>query len=417
MKIITLNEEDFDIYASTHKYRNIYQTSSYAKFAKKNGYDYHYLGFVNNQNQIIGATLLLYKTIYMNYKYAYAPNGFLLDYNNYDNVKDITEKLKKLLYKQKFMFFTIDPLIPLNIKNQKGEIISYNENGNNILNILKKCNYKHKGFNSGFENKKARFNAIVSLDKSNEKLYSNLNKQTRNKISKAKKSGIVIYQSNHDSLPILYEFIKRKSKRSIKYYENLLESYGENAEIYLAKIEPIKYVECAKNAYEKELNINEIINEKIQSKSTKGKDIRKLINRKMESDKVLNNEQGNLVRATRIYQEQKDGIIIGGCIVIKQGNTRYLYIEGFNQKYREFNPNYLLKWELIKKFNNENLSYFNLNAIHGNFNEKTKLYGLTEMKLGFSKYATEYIGEFDLIINNFVYKLYQNKLKNNKHLK
>lgn len=411
MRIITLNEEDFDIYASTHKYRNIYQTSSYAKFAKANGFNYHYLGFVNNQNQIIGATLIIYKTIYMNYKYAYAPNGFLLDYNNYDTVKDITEKLKKLLYKQKFMFFTIDPLIPLAIKNQKGEIVSYNENGNNILNILKKCNYKHKGFNNGFENKKARFNAIVKLDKSNEKLYSSLNKQTRNKISKANKSGIVIYQSNHDALPILYEFIKRKSKRKIKYYEDLLASFGDKAEIYLAKIEPIKYVECAKNAYEKELNINEFINEKIQSKSTKGKDIRKLINRKMESDKVLNNEQGNLVRATRIYQEQKEGIIIGGCIIIKQGNTRYLYIEGFNQRFREFNPNYLLKWELIKKFNNEGINEFNLNAINGNFKEKTKFYGLTEMKLGFSKYAAEYIGEFDLIINNFIYKLYKRQEK------
>lgn len=411
MKIVTLTEQDFDNYATNHKHKNIYQTSSYAKFMKQNGYNYHYVGFINNQNKIIGASLLIYRKIYLNYKYAYAPRGFLLDFNNYDNVKDITEQLKKLLYKQKFIYFTIDPMITLSTRNNNGDIVKYNEEANNIINILKDCNYIHKGFNVNFENKKSRFDAIIKLDKSNDELYANLNKQTRNKINKAKKSGIVVYKSDENGINTLYEFIKRKKKYSLEYYQNLQKYYNKNIEIYLAKIEPIKFVEAAKNAYEKELHNNELINEKIQNKNTKGKDIRKFINRKMESDKLLNNEQSNLIRATRIYQEKKEGIIIGGCIVIKQGNKRYMYIEGFNQKYREFNPNYLLKWELIKKFNNEHVEEFNINAINGTFKETNKYKGLNEMKLGFSKEGTEYIGEFDFIINKFVYKLYKRKNK------
>jgi len=414
MKLITLNEQDFDTFANTHKYKSIYQTSSYKNIKELNGFKSQYLGILNNNNELIGASLILYKTIYLGYKYAYAPCGFLIDYNNYDNVKDLTDKLKKMLYKQKFMFFTIDPRIILTKRNIKNEVIEYNPEANNILNILKKCNYKHKGFNNRFENNKARWQAITELNKNNDELYYNLNKQTRNKISKANKSGIVIYKADNSMLPTLYEFIKRKDKKDIKHYEDLINCYKDNIEIYLAKIEPERYVRNSKYAYERELSINEALQEKIQDKNTKGKDIRKLINKKMESDKILNNEQGNLVRSTRLFQDRPNGVIIGGAIVIKQNDTVNLYIEGFNKKYNEFNPNYLLKWELIKKFNNEGYKYFNLNGITGEFKNDNKYSGLNEMKLGFAANAYEYIGEFDFIINKFIYKLYQRKKSKNK---
>ena len=87
-----------------------------------------------------------------------------------------------------------------------------------------------------------------------------------------------------------------------------------------------------------------------------------------------------------------------------------LIIEGFDQNYRSYNSNYLLKWELIKKFNNEGYSYFNLNGIAGEFNEKNKYSGLNEMKLGFNASAIEYIGEFDLVINKTMYNMYIKKL-------
>ena len=195
---------------------------------------------------------------------------------------------------------------------------------------------------------------------------------------------------------------------------DLINCYKDNIEIYLAKIEPERYVRNSKYAYERELSINEVLQEKIQDKNTKGKDIRKLINKKMESDKILNNEQGNLVRSTRLFQDRPNGVIIGGAIVIKQNDTVNLYIEGFNKKYNEFNPNYLLKWELIKKFNNEGYKYFNLNGITGEFKNDNKYSVLNEMKLGFAANAYEYICEFDFIINKFIYKLYQRKKSKNK---
>ena len=65
MKIITLEEKEFDKYALKHKYRSYYQSSSYGKIMKKFGYDIHYLGIIDEMENLIGASLLLYKEVFI----------------------------------------------------------------------------------------------------------------------------------------------------------------------------------------------------------------------------------------------------------------------------------------------------------------------------------------------------------------
>ena len=80
MRIVTLSKEEFDDYAIKHEYGSYFQTSSYATLkAKLEGYEIHYLGFKDN-NELIGASMLVYKELFWGYKFAYAPRGFLIDY-------------------------------------------------------------------------------------------------------------------------------------------------------------------------------------------------------------------------------------------------------------------------------------------------------------------------------------------------
>ena len=67
-----------------------------------------------------------------------------------------------------------------------------------------------------------------------------------------------------------------------------------------------------------------------------------------------------------------------------------------------------MRWKMIEDYNDEDLKYLNLNAVVGDFTNKNKYSGLNEMKLGYNSTVTEYIGEFDIIINNFSYNLYKN---------
>lgn len=413
MKIITLKEEHFDSFAKTHKYCNLYQTSNYAKVMSTEGYDYHYLGFLNNSNDLIGAAMLIYKSVYWGYKFAFAPYGFLIDYTNSDLIEELTTKLRKLLFKQKFIFLKINPLIHCTERNKKGEIISYNPEINDILEILQKNGYIHHGFNHFFENNKPRWIAITKLIVTNDKLYHQLSKNIRNKVSKANNCGIEIYKGTTEDLKTLYEFIKKKQRKTLKYYQSIMENYAENAEIYLAHVNPTKYIKNSQNLYEKEFSKNEELNQQLQKNSAKGKNINKIINKKMESDKKLGIYHENLNKASALFQNHPEGITIGGCLLIRHGKGVHLIIEGFDKEYRNYNCNYLLKWELIKKFNKEEYSFFNLNGITGEFNEKNKYTGLNEMKLGYNASAIEYIGEFDLIINKTMYSMYKKKKSKN----
>ena len=59
MKVITIEPEQFDSYAKKHKYRNYYQTSTYGNLMKQFNYEVIYIGINNDEDRLIGASLLL----------------------------------------------------------------------------------------------------------------------------------------------------------------------------------------------------------------------------------------------------------------------------------------------------------------------------------------------------------------------
>ena len=160
--------------------------------------------------------------------------------------------------------------------------------------------------------------------------------------------------------------------------------------------------------YEKELENNNNLNNYIQDENSKGKDIRTILNKKMESDRIIDSYKKHLIRATNLLRDYPDGIIIGGAITIKYGNTINLLIDGFTDEYNNLCPNYLIKWRIIEKNANSEIDIFDLNAISGNFTDKNKFKGLKEAKLNYNALATEYVGEFNITINKAIYSLYRN---------
>ena len=93
----------------------------------------------------------------MNNKIAYAPRGILFNYENRENIEELVEKLKKVLGKQNFMYLRIDPYIPLTIRDSEGNIMNFNNKGNEIIENLKKAGFDYKGKTLFFEKEKPRW--------------------------------------------------------------------------------------------------------------------------------------------------------------------------------------------------------------------------------------------------------------------
>lgn len=411
MKIVKLNALQFDKFAANHRYRNYYQTSMYANVMTKFGYRTQFVGIVNEYNKLIGATLLIYKEVFMKNKIAYAPRGILCNYENKEQLEEIISKLKKILSKQGFMLLRIDPYVPLTIRDTSGNILNYNENGNEIIDNLKNVGFNYKGKTLYFETEKPRWEALIMLQKDPRELFGKLEKRTRNKIRKAINNGLAVEKDPNKDINKLFKYVGKKDNKPLSYYKQLINSYGNDIDIYYAKIKTETYVINSRRNYEKEQEYNAILAEHVQDLSLDPKERNDYITKKMESDKLITAYKNNLLKSTELLKQNPNGIIIAGAMIIKYDNAAYVVTDGIDESYSHLNASSLLKWQIINDYNEQGFKYVNLNAIVGDFenkNAKNNPYiGLNESKLGYNAIVTEYLGEFDIVLNSFAYNLYQ----------
>ena len=416
MKIVKLTPEQFDNFSSNHPLHTYYQTSAYGSLMSQEGFDPHYYGFINDQNILIGASLVLVQKLFLGYKYAYAPRGYLIDYDNKDLIIDVTNKMKRFLAKNSIIFLKIDPPVVNNKRDKDGNILK-SPYTNDLIPFLTKIGYDYFGDNKFFGTLKPRWNAILKVTGSSQTLFDNFDHSVKNKIRKAESRGVEILQGNHNDIEIFYKFVAKKHYRKLNYYKKFAECFGNNFELYFAKLNTEAYLNNIKLIYEKELQKNEEINKNIQEAGLKNKISNKLTNSKITSDKVLAVYKKELETASNLFAKNPQGIIISATAVIIEKYGVELVIEGQNPTYKLYYPTFLAKWYIIEKYSKLGAVYFDLNAITGYFENNNKFKGLNEMKLGFNAEVTEYIGEFDLVINRTIYLIHKKAKLGKKALK
>ena len=414
MKIVTLSPEQFDKFASNHRYRNYYQSSAYGNVMVKFGYNIHYLGVVSDQNKLIGATLIIYKEIFMSNKIAYAPRGILFNYEDADKVEEMIKKLKQLLGKQGFMLLRMDPYIPETIRDSQGNTINFNNQATTIINTLVNAGFSYKGKTLFFETEKPRWEALVLLNRDDREIFAKFDKRTRNKIRRATSNGVQVYRDSERDLNALYKFINKKTPNPLSFYKEMCKNFKDNIEVYYAILNTETFTINSRRILEQEQEKNDQLNMIIQNPQLDAKERNNYLNQKMESDKLLNQYKNNIVLATDLLKAHPEGLKVAAAMVITYDNAAYVFIDGINEQYNHLNANYLLKWYMIQDYNSRGFKYINLNAIVGEFQEKNQYSGLNEMKLGFNTTVTEYLGEFDIILNNFSYNLYKSFNKDKK---
>ncbi len=415
MKIVALTKEEFDNFAYHHKYSTYYQTSAYAETSRYEGLNTFYIGFVQD-NELVGVTLFLHKTVYLYYKYAYAPRGFLIDYTDSKLVKNVTMGLINLLKKQHYAFIKIDPPIICSERDNKGNIIYFSNTVNQILDTLKTNGYLHMGFNKYFEDYKPRLNAFINLSHDLKEIYSNITKEAREKIEQSQNSGLEVLLDKTGDVDGLYQFIGNKNKkRRRRYYQGMYNNFSKNnaMDIFFIKVNTDNYLNNMKREYDLEALKNDELSALVQDFSIQDSEKQRIINDKIKSDERLNNYKNELIYATNLSRTNPDYFTIGAGFTIKHNNGVDLIIDSYLDDYLKFNPRYVFIWELIKKYKSEGFMYINLNGVVGNFSKEKlgKYKTLNVPKLSFPSTIIEYIGEFDLVINERIYNKYKEQLK------
>lgn len=397
MNIKEMSIAEFKEFVSSHFIGNFHESINYAMIKAEEGYDYEFISY--GGDEIVGAALILYKKI-GGYYYGYSPRGFLIDYSNTFLLEDFTKKIKAFYEKKNFVFIKINPEIAVAKLNKKTMNFEYNENYKIVDNLIR-CGYKKLKDNMNFESLLPRVNAIINLDEFD---VNKLNKNTRNKIKKGLRKGLVLEKCDHNKLNIFYDFIKNKIKKDEYYYNDFYNVFSKTADVDLlmVKVDYKKFLINSTNAYNNEARINSYLNNKLLSNSNSN-----VINSKMNSDKALLSYKNDIAEASK-YLNTNTETYLAGALVIKYQNRVIIEISGFDKSMGRYSPNYFLYYALIKYYSKD-YKYIDLNGITGDLSKDGYYYGLNRFKMGFNPDVYEYIGEFDLVIND---KEYNKLLKN-----
>lgn len=225
---------------------------------------------------------------------------------------------------------------------------------------LKKLGFYIKPKNLNFESIQPKFVFRLNIkDKTTEELLNSFHSKTRYNIRLAKRRGVQIREGGREDISSFY---------------NLMKTTGERDDFV---IRPIEYFESMYDLF-----------------VPKG--------------------------FMKLFMASYGGEDIAGTICLKFGNKCwYLYGASAN-KHRNKMPNYLLQWEMIKWAHSEDCEIYDFRGVSGDLDPSNPLYGLYRFKKGFNGDFTEFLGEYDLISNNALYKMIDAGLKVRKkimHLK
>ena len=407
MEVRELTEEQFEEFLKNYKNSSMYQSTEYALTMNNQNYNTLYYG-LENEGEIKAATLILVEKIH-GFKYASAPRGYLIDYDNFELLEIFTKLLRKKLSKKHIMAIKINPLIIKNKYNPKMKDITEEKNYNDEFENLKKLKYFHLGYNNYFEGLKPRFESIVNINKPINELFQSISKNFKTKIKKANFEGIKIYKGGESDLEYIYNQAKEKYNRDLSYYQDAYHYFEKNNKIdlYYAKIDTKIYLQSVQIMYQKQVEkCNKANSEVFKNRENQNN---KAINKKLYEENILNTLKNELVYATNLLRDNPEGIVLASALIVKHHKTAHLFMHGYNPQYKNFSAKHLLIWKLIEKYSLEKFRRFNLGGIasfHLKSNEN-KFKGLNEFRLGFGATGYEYAGDFELVTNKFFYFMYQ----------
>ncbi|MEG2322351.1 MAG: peptidoglycan bridge formation glycyltransferase FemA/FemB family protein [Bacilli bacterium] len=404
MQLKELTNQEYNNFVLNFPTKAIYQTKEYAFIMNNQGYDSVFLGLIND-GLVIAASLILIKKE-SGFKYAYAPRGFLINYEDFYLLKEFTIQIKEYLNKVGVIAVKINPLIIKNIYNFEDQTLLSNPKYDLIFEALQHNGYYHLGYNNFFEALKPRFEAIIQIDKDINTLFKNIKKTYRTKIRSAINNGITIYKGTQEELKYLYNFTNKKYPRNLEYFNDCYKYFNNNLDYYYTKLNTntyLKFIQNKLNYYESKTNeLNEEIIKKAQQNP------KNLIDKKINMDKYLNKYQNELIEATKLLRKNQTGIITCGCIIVKNNTEVTILIDGDDSNYRRFNSKHLLIWNLIETYQKQGFKTFNLGGLSNMIVDTNKYFGLNEFKLNFGAKMYEYTGDFELICHKRNYNLYRN---------
>ena len=394
MKFRELTEEEYISFWENHPLKTFLSAVEISKLREKSNWTTNYVG-VEENNEIIAATMLLSHIRKFNKYEFYSPRGYLLDFNNKELVDFFTNELKKYIKEKNGYVLRIDPYVIYKERDIDGNIVENGLDNSKIVDNLLSLGFKKVSIPN---TEQVSWMFSLNLEgKDEDTILKEMQSSTRNKIRKAEKYGITLKELKYDELDsfqnIMEETSKRKgfSNRKIDYYQNMFNLYKDKVKYLLAELDLAEYIKKLeielKEKEEKLSKLDDVKNEKEKNNLSLEIDS---INKRIEEAKEIGKDKIELSCAMFILIKPEIIFLAGGNL----------------EEYMKYDAQYILQWEMIKYGIENGYKKHNFYGIPANINTHPKDYGIYEFKRRFNGYVEELIGEYELPISGY-YNLFK----------
>lgn len=390
--VINIDKQVHDNFVKQSPLCNLLQSSDWGKI--KDNWQ-NFLFSVTSGGEVVASSLVLVKTIKMGYKVFYIPRGPIMDYTNQELVKFYFDELKKYAKDRKCVFIKFDPAV-IYQQYQIGDVPQADPQAQQIINTLTNLGINHHGFSMKI---KDTFQPRIVMGIYQDQDYqNNLPRRTLKSMRSATKKGVEVnrygieYLDEFSRLMELTEQRKGVSLRNKDYFLKLLTTYPDTGYLYLAKVDINKRIEHLEEELEQLL---------IQYND---QDITNKAKKKLDPQITLVDEELDQLRelASKYPEEE----FISGGIMVGFGDQMELLYAGMNDDFKHFYPQYLTYTKQFDDSFNLGYSFCSMGGVEGSLDD-----GLSMYKKAYNPYVIEYIGEFDLVLNQPLYMAYKALMK------
>ncbi len=356
MNFIKIEPEEFRKFADKSKGKSFMQTPEIARYRESNGWTPYYFA-VEEDNKILGASMLVAKPTFLGKSTFITPGGPLLDYEDANQVNFFFKNLIKYLKAHNGYTLHIDPYYELVERDRNGDMVEKGFNHDKAMRNLRAL-----GFNESPGTGQPKYLFVLDLkNQTEDQIFTDMKRNTRNHIRKAEKQGVEIRELKREELNVFKEITESTSARRnftdkpLSYYEQMYDLFHGRGEV--------KFI---------------------------------LAEAEIDGKKVP----------------------LSAAMFMLYGDEVIYLFSGSDEKYmKEYNAQYLIQWHMIKYGIKHKFKTFNFYGINGLPNKSSKDYGIYDFKKGFTSEKTgrviELLGSYELPVNHIFFGLHRllSKLK------
>lgn len=403
MKLVELSKTEFNEFTNYLEICPFEQSIYWANFKSGENWHPYFLG-LEDKNKLLGATLLLAnENKSIKKRFFYAPQGFLIDYKNYDLLEVFTKEIINFVKEKNGIYLKIDPEILTTEKDEDGRELQGGINNLFIKDYLLKLGFIETDNNT----LNPKYTMKLDLtDKSLNDILNNMSKKARQIIKRNERLGYIVRELKQDELPI---FIKTMDKISSKFntieyefpfYEDLASAFTkEHLKIMIAELD----LNTTLNNLKKEEKVLQI---------EKEKRIGLYQNNQLTEETFIEKELGykeqiNIINKRRKYylslkeKTDNDKIFLGGYLFLMYGKEITALIGGMDDEYIDLDVSYSIHFKMLKKaieYGYRSYNFYEVKDVND---------GGFFFKQNFGAKLFEHIGEFDYPIDLNSYKKYK----------